>query len=302
MHPARIAELLQPFLSPVSNPCHSEPGRRPGEACPERSRREPVVLSPSQLNSISTYIDLLLHWNARINLTAIRNEEEIVTRHFGESLFAATHLFPKVYPVNPVPSVVKGVGVEVPEAQSPKPEARLANHRFPFYPVSSSVSSVSSVVRGFDSAFELANDQRPTTNDRVADIGSGAGFPGIPIKLWAPNISVTLIESSHKKSTFLKEVVRALTLTDINIQNARAETLPPATFDVVTLRAVERPTEILPVAAALLARNGRLALLISSSQLEKTIQTLPNLSWAPPIPIPQSQSRVLLIGTQEPRK
>jgi len=60
---------------------------------------------------------------------------------------------------------VKGVGVEVPEAQSPKPEARLANHRFPFYPVSSSVSSVSSVVRGFDSAFELANDQRPTTND-----------------------------------------------------------------------------------------------------------------------------------------
>ncbi len=86
MHPARIAELLQPFLS-----CHSE-----------RSE-EPDVLSHTQLQRISMYIDILQHWNARINLTAIRNEEEIVTRHFGESLFAASHLFPRVYPVTPCP-------------------------------------------------------------------------------------------------------------------------------------------------------------------------------------------------------
>ena len=64
MHPARIAELLQPFLSPITNPCHSESGQRPGE--------EPAVLSATQLQHISTYIDLLLRWNARINLTAIR--------------------------------------------------------------------------------------------------------------------------------------------------------------------------------------------------------------------------------------
>jgi len=254
MQPARIAELLQPFLPVTTNLCHSEPGQRPGE--------EPAVPSATQLQSISTYIDILQHWNARINLTAIRNEEEIVTRHFGESLFAASHLFPKISSAYSGSSAVKAfdVDVDVPGAQSPKPEARLA------------------------------------------DLGSGAGFPGIPIKLWAPNISLTLIESNHKKATFLKEVTRALTLTDINIQNARAETLSPATFDVVTLRAVERPSEILPVAAALLARNGRLALLIGSSQLEKTRQTLPSLSWAPPIPIPQSQSRVVLIGTQEPIK
>jgi 16S rRNA (guanine527-N7)-methyltransferase len=252
MHPARIAELLQPFLP---NLCHSEPGQRPGE-----EPAVPAVLSATQLQDISTYIDILQHWNARINLTAIRNPEEIVTRHFGESLFAATHLFPKVYPVNPVPSVVKDVGVDVPEAQSPKAEARLA------------------------------------------DVGSGAGFPGVPIKLWAPNISLTLIESNHKKATFLKEVARALTLTDVNIQNARAQTLHPATFDVVTLRAVERPSEILPVAATLLAPDARLALLISSSQLERIRLTLPNLYWTPPIPIPQSESRLLLVGRQEPTK
>src|SRR5580693_7332056 len=83
MHPARIVELLQPFLSA---PCHSEPAKA-GE--------ESAVLSTAQLQSISTYIDILIHWNARINLTAIRTPEEIVTRHFGESLFAARHLFPK---------------------------------------------------------------------------------------------------------------------------------------------------------------------------------------------------------------
>ncbi len=205
------------------------------------------------------YIDLLLRWNARINLTAIRNEEEIVTRHFGESLFAARHLFP-------------------------------------FYPVTSSVSSV---VKDFD--VDSASDQRPTTNDRVADLGSGAGFPGVPIKLWAPNIALTLIESNHKKATFLRELTRVLTLTDIDIQNVRAETLPPATFDVVTLRAVERFSNILPTAAALLAPSGRLALLIASSQLAQAQSILPLIAWQPPIPVPESTSRVLLIGSLEPR-
>src|ERR1039458_9531578 len=74
MDTARIAALLEHFLEPFL----------------EQS------LSESQLNQISIYIDLLQRWNARINLTAIRNEEEIVTRHFGESLFLARHLFPAV--------------------------------------------------------------------------------------------------------------------------------------------------------------------------------------------------------------
>jgi len=236
MQPDRIAELLQPFL-------HDANGERP-------------TTNDVLYKYISTYIDILLHWNPRINLTAICNEEEIVTRHFGESLFAATHLFPKVSSAYSASSAVKAfdVDLDVPGAQSPRPEARLA------------------------------------------DLGSGAGFPGIPIKLWAPNISVTLIESSHKKSTFLKEVTRALTLTDINIQNTRAETLPAGAFDVVTLRAVERFAHVLPIAARLLAPSGRLALLISSSQLAQARSTLPDLTWQLPIQVPHSKSRLLLIG------
>ena len=147
----------------------------------------------------------------------------------------------------------------------------------------------------------LAEARSPKAEARVADLGSGAGFPGVPIKIWAPNITLTLIESNHKKATFLRELARTLTLTDVNIQNARAETLPPSTYDVVTLRAVERLPKVLPVAAMLLAPNGRLALLISSSQLDSTRSTLPDLTWAVPISIPNSQSRILLAGQAEPR-
>jgi 16S rRNA (guanine527-N7)-methyltransferase len=240
MQPARIAELLKPFLSPAPtpNPCHSEPAQSGGE--------EPAVLPPAQLHHISTYIDILVRWNARINLTAIRDEEQIVTRHFGESLFAARHLFAKP----------------------------------------------SSVVKDFDSA----NDQRPATNGiRIADVGSGAGFPGIPIKLWAPSISLTLIESNHKKATFLREITRALTLTDVNIQIARAESIH-TTFNVVTLRAVERFETILPTAASLVAPGGRLALLIGSDQLDQAHALLPSFLWQSPVPIPLSQSRIVVIG------
>src|SRR5271169_2628764 len=108
MHPTRIAELLQPFLSATTNPCHSELGRRPGEEpavpspvpapChpePAQAGEQSAVLSATHLQSISTYIDILQHWNARINLPAIPNPEEMVPRHFGESLFAARYLFPR---------------------------------------------------------------------------------------------------------------------------------------------------------------------------------------------------------------
>ncbi|HTZ83440.1 MAG TPA: 16S rRNA (guanine(527)-N(7))-methyltransferase RsmG [Candidatus Acidoferrales bacterium] len=212
MDPARIAELLTPFLE-------GEP------------------LTSAGLDHISTYIDILLRWNARINLTAIRDPDQIVTRHFGESLFAARRLFPR-----------------------------------------SSGTAVSPVVKG------------------LADIGSGAGFPGIPIKLWAPEIAVTLVESNHKKSAFLREVARALILTGVDIQNARAESLPPASFDVVTLRAVERFDHILPIASAVARPAGRLALLIGESQLRTARELLPSHTLDTPLHIPNSSSRIVLIA------
>jgi|SRR5208282_4388630 len=293
MHPARIADLLRPFLEAptAAEPTaalspraarHSEErsDARLAEVChsEKRSDEEPAVLSPSQLHHISTYIDLLLRWNARINLTAIRDPEQIVTRHFGESFFAARNLV--------------RVGADVPSApeRSEMPEAGTAkNHAKPDDP-RAALPKV------------LANDQRPKTDDRLslADLGSGAGFPGLPIKLWAPQISLTLIESNHKKATFLREVVRALTLTDVDIITARAEFLTALAFDVVTLRAVERFESILPVAASLVAPSGRLALLIGSSQFAAAQQHLagssPDFNWSTPQPIPLARTRVLAVA------
>jgi 16S rRNA (guanine527-N7)-methyltransferase len=231
MNVARISELLRPF-------CARFPSPLGGDA-------EAASLSAAQLQNISTYIDMLKRWNARINLTAIRDEEQIVTRHFGESLFAAAHLFP-------------------------------AGHRG-------------------------AGAHSDRLIPEVVDLGSGAGFPGIPCKLWAPQIRLTLVESNHKKATFLREVTRALTLTDVDIQAVRAETLRRR-VEVVTLRAVERFEPTLAIAVGLLAPSGRLALLIGGSQSERAHGALPSIDWANPHPIPQSDSRILLIGRSKDKE
>src|SRR5579863_2029272 len=109
MESSRIARLLEPFAG-------SE-------------------LAPALLQKFDAYLELLMRWNARVNLTAIRDPEQIVKRHFGESLFAARQMF--------------------------------------------------------DPAVQTIT---------VADVGSGAGFPGIPLKLWSPQIRLTLLESQNKKA------------------------------------------------------------------------------------------------------
>jgi len=242
MDNARIAALLKPFLE--------------------------ASLPESQLDQISIYIDLLLRWNVRINLTAIRHEEEIVTRHFGESFFMARHLFPAEHVARTLLSASAG---NMQESGAP-----LIAHS--------------------------AMSGSPPHPPRVLDIGSGAGFPALPLKIWAPHMHLTLIESNHKKGAFLREVARALTLTNINVITDRAEALsahpdlPRA--DIVTLRAVEHFETTLPQAVSFLTPNGTLALLIGSAQIPH-LTRLTTLQWHPPIHIPQSHTRVLSIGVRK---
>src|SRR6516165_5620424 len=272
MQSSRIAELLDPFLGP-----------------PDARR-----LTPDALENISTYIDILQHWNARVNLTAIRNEEEIVTRHFGESLFTARYLFPRD----------KHLGTADPkrsEAEITVAEGDREGHGFS-RANSTPQKSAALTTEGHSRRFSPRSSASSALNGfEVADLGSGAGFPGIPIKLWAPEIKLTLIESNHKKATFLREVVRALTLTDVNIQTTRAESFAGIKFDVVTLRAVERFDSILPIAASLVAPGGQLALLIGQTQLSQAHSSLPTLNWSRPIPIPHSESRLLAIAANPQR-
>ena len=207
MNASRIRELLAPFALGIE-------------------------LSDVQISQLFTYLDLLLKWNSKMNLTAVRQPEQIVRRHFGESVFAAG-LIASAYA----------------EAKS------------------------------------------------LTDVGSGAGFPGIPIKVVLPHLEVTLIESQQKKATFLREAIRSLTLSKIQVANARAEEVP-STANVVTLRAVESFEKILPTAERLLRNEGTLVLLIGNAQVDKAASLLPNLRWGDPHAIPESDRRVVLMGSR----
>ena len=75
---------------------------------------------------------------------------------------------------------------------------------------------------------------------KLLDIGSGAGFPGIPLAIYQPNLKVTLLESNGKKVSFLNEVVKQLDLKNVTVSNGRAEDLKVrSSFDYVTARAVK---------------------------------------------------------------
>jgi len=243
VEPARIAELLQPFLTAPLKPHHSE-------------SEESAVLTSEQLKYISTYIELLLRWNARINLTAVRQPEEIVTRHFGESLFAARYLFPT-------------------KTRWGRPEADRSE------------------VEGAVPA------EQSSARTRLIDVGSGAGFPGLPIKIWAPHIDLTLIESNQKRATFLREVSRMLTLMNVDVFSGRVEDYRNPLAQVVTLRAVERFEKALPIAASLVVPGGRLALLIGEAQLACAQDLTPSFAWTATLPVPLSSRRILAIAVRE---
>jgi len=212
---ARIKELLEPFFGDTA--------------------------APADLGvQLHTHLEMLLRWNARTNLTAVREPEQIVTRHFGESLFAAQLLR--------------------------------------------------------DAGALASTGAEPLT---LADIGSGAGFPGLPIKLLAPHVRLTLIESQNKKATFLREVVRALDLKDVAVYCGRAETWK-RTANVVTLRAVEKFNTVLPIVASLVVSKGMLCLLAGASQVESASQLLgTSWSFSAPVPIPMSEGRVVLMGVKK---
>lgn len=170
-------------------------------------------LLAEQSAKFTAYLDLLQKWNARTNLTAIRDQEGILSRHFLESILAARFL-----------------------------DENVSN---------------------------------------LLDFGSGAGFPGIPIAIVRPGISVTLAESQHKKAAFLREAVRTLGLPGVTVHASRAETLATK-FGCVTLRAVDNMRQAIPAAVQLLAPGGWLSILTTTTDapnLESlAAQSLPALS------------------------
>lgn len=188
-------------------------------------------ISDEQIDNLSRYLDLLLRWNQKINLTSVRTPEECVTRHFGESL-----LLSKVIPL-------KG---------------------------------------------------------GLLDIGSGAGFPGLAIKLLAPELEVVLLEPVAKKRAFLKEVARTCGMKLVDVWQYRIEDYSRQeesdSFDIVTVRAVGRIESLMPAALRLLKPNGWLCLWLGSEQMEGVREASQNFHWLAPLAIPLSRGRGILAG------
>ncbi len=142
---------------------------------------EYVDLSNKQINLFEKYKELLIEWNEKINLTAITEEDEIVLKHFIDSLSIAKYV---------------------------------------------------------------------DKNCKLIDIGTGAGFPGIPIKIFYEDLEVTLLDSLNKRVTFLKDVIGKLELKKIDAIHSRAEecacnAIYREKYDIAVARAVSNLSTLL---------------------------------------------------------
>jgi 16S rRNA (guanine527-N7)-methyltransferase len=133
---------------------------------------------------------------------------------------------------------------------------------------------------------------------RLADVGSGAGFPGMPIAMANPRLQTRLIESNAKKATFLAEVTRKLGLGNVQIYKGRAKDLSaPEKFDFVTARALGRHHELLRWAGERLDQGGK-AIFWLSSEGVKAIRGCEGWVWGEPLQIPETKDRFVVAGAR----
>ncbi len=200
------------------------------EAIRRASAEFHLTVSDQQVQQIQQYIGLLLRWNDKMNLTAIRDPLEILYRHFCESMYGAAAI--------------------------------------------------------------------PVEKCRLADVGSGGGFPGLPLKIIRPEMEALLIESNVKKATFLTEVVRELGLTGVRVLVSRYEELSEevAPLDVVCSRAVGEFGPFLEWASSPVLSTQKVALWIGAQDAE-SVRRLQTWDWQEPKPIPHSLRRFILVGS-----
>jgi 16S rRNA (guanine527-N7)-methyltransferase len=186
-----------------------------------------------QVLQIQQYIKILLAWNEKVNLTAIRDPLEILHRHFCESMYAAEAI--------------------------------------------------------------------PLEKGRLADVGSGGGFPGLALKIIRPGLHVFLVESNIKKVTFLAEVIRELGLSGAQVLAQRYKELGEemAPVDYVCSRALGEFPSFLEWAGSEQIAAKQVILWIGARDLLE-IQKINTWDWQEPIPVPNSLRRLLLVGTKKP--
>lgn len=190
-----------------------------------------VPLTSTQRGQLGIHFRLLLEWNRRINLTAIRDPEQAAARHFAESLFLSTLI--------PAPAGI------------------------------------------------------------FVDVGSGAGFPGLPLKVVWPESCCLLLEPNQKKATFLRDVVRQAGLRGVAVEAARVESLVESATAgeawLVTMRAVAAEAQLLAAIRRLLRSDGIVALFLGENDAADLTRS-EGFQWEPAHAVPDASQRVILIG------
>lgn len=148
---------------------------------------------------------------------------------------------------------------------------------------------------------------------KVIDIGSGAGFPGLPLKVWHPGINLTMVDAVRKKVSFLKHVVRLMGIKNTQAIHMRVENLKPdplnGTFDTIVCRAVGSLKSIVECALPLMSKDGQL-LIWKGHKPEKELQELRPVIDCPSnglwlrmesyrLPVIEAQRTLVIIGTQQ---
>lgn len=156
-----------------------------------------IELTAEMEEQFLLYYNILIEWNSFMNLTAITDFDEVLKKHFTDSV-----------------SLIRAI-----------PD--LGEKRF-----------------------------------KVIDVGTGAGFPGIPLKIVFPNISVVLLDSLNKRVNFLNEVISKLQLTDITAMHGRAEDFAQnkeyrESFDLCVSRAVANLATLSEYCLPFVKKNGR---------------------------------------------
>ena len=137
----------------------------------------------------------------------------------------------------------------------------------------------------------------PNLNGRLADVGAGAGFPGLPLRIVCEDLELLLIESNAKKCAFLNEVVRQLDLTGVQVVHSRYEDAAHlGRVDVVASRALGSYRELLTWTSSVLAPGGSLVLWLGEDDAT-AVASRGQFLWQPKILIPGSKRRYLLLGT-----
>jgi 16S rRNA (guanine527-N7)-methyltransferase len=155
------------------------------------------------------------------------------------------------------------------------------------------------VARHFGESFYFARFI-PPGKSRLADVGSGAGFPGLALKLLRQELQVFLIEQDTRKSTFLHEVIRLLEIGGATVCRTPFEGLSPevGNFDCIVTRAVGGHKSLLKWARTRLNGSGYVGLWLGSEDATKVVQ-LKGWRWSPIQSLPASKKRVLVMGVPE---